>query len=190
MLSQLKNTIWPIRHVVLPLTFHVSSVSADQAAGLHCGVFRPPDCPSIVDRTEAPFSLSETVCIFVDSLAEPQYSRVWEPTNWPQRGTKPGPPGCSGPAQALLRRCTASAQGKAATAQGGGPNWSWGKKILCPTIGVFLCIIRLTVSSLMGPKINARQQRHVGALGSTWVRHRRGGSPRLTSAHLCGTRRG
>jgi hypothetical protein len=31
------------------------------------------------------------------------YSRVWEPTNWPQRGTKPGPPGCSGFAQAPLR---------------------------------------------------------------------------------------
>ena len=36
----------------------------------------------------------------------------------------------------LLRRCTASPQGKAATAQGEGPNWSWGNKILCPTIGV------------------------------------------------------
>jgi hypothetical protein len=36
-----------------------------------------------------------------------------------------------------------------------------------------LCIIWLTVSSLIGPKINARQQRHVGALGLTpWVRHR------------------
>jgi hypothetical protein len=43
----------------------------------------------------------------------------------------------SGSAQALHRRCTASAQVKAATAQGRGPNWSWGKKILCPTIGVF-----------------------------------------------------
>jgi hypothetical protein len=26
-----------------------------------------------------------------------------EPTNWSQRGTKPGPPGCSGSAQAKLR---------------------------------------------------------------------------------------
>src|SRR5271155_4060205 len=47
-----------------------------------------------------------------------------------------------------------------------------------------LCIIWLTVSSLMGPKMNARQQRHVGALGNTQ------GSPRLTSAHLCSTRQG
>jgi hypothetical protein len=36
----------------------------------------------------------------------------------------------------MLRGCTASAQGKAATVQGGGPNWSWGKIILCPTIEV------------------------------------------------------
>jgi hypothetical protein len=30
-----------------------------------------------------------------------------------------------------------------------------------------LCIIWLMVSSLMGPKMNARQQCHVGALGNT-----------------------
>jgi hypothetical protein len=42
----------------------------------------------------------------------------------------------SGSAQALLRGCTASTQGKAATAQGGGLDWSWEKIILCPTIGV------------------------------------------------------
>ena len=52
------------------------------------------------------------------------------PQTGPQRGTKPAPPGCSGSAQALLKRCTASAQGKAATAQGGGPNWSWEKKLM------------------------------------------------------------
>ena len=42
--------------------------------------------------------------------------------------------------QAPLRLCSGAAQprlrGKAATAQGGGPNWSWGRKFLCPTIGV------------------------------------------------------
>ena len=52
-------------------------------------------------------------------------------------GPSAGPSSYSGPAHALLRRCTASAHGKAATAQGGGPNWSWGKKILCPTSAVF-----------------------------------------------------
>jgi hypothetical protein len=35
-----------------------------------------------------------------------------------------------GPAQALLRRCTASVQVR-------GTNWSWKKKFLCPTIAVF-----------------------------------------------------
>ena len=56
-----------------------------------------------------------------------------------------------------------------------------------------LCVIRLTVSSLLGPKMNARQQRHVGALGNT-LGETQGegitpeaprdhpGSPRLTSA--------
>ena len=39
---------------------------------------------------------------------------------------------CSGSAQA----CSPSAQAKAATGQVGGRNWNWGKKILCPTIGV------------------------------------------------------
>jgi len=48
-----------------------------------------------------------------------------------------------------------------------------------------LCMIWLTVSSLMGPKINARQQRHVGALGNTLGETGEGitpGSPQLTSA--------
>ena len=56
-----------------------------------------------------------------------------------------------------------------------------------------LCIIWLTVSRLMGPKMNARQQRHVGnTLGETQVRESPPGAPRdrprLTLAHLCGTR--
>jgi hypothetical protein len=49
-------------------------------------------------------------------------------------------------------------------------------------------------SSLMGPKINARQQRHVSALGNTLGETQVRGSPRahpgITPAHLCGTRRG
>src|SRR6266516_4159151 len=36
----------------------------------------------------------------------------------------------------------------------------------------------------MGPKINASQQRHVGALGNTLGETQVRGSPRLTSAHL------
>ena len=35
----------------------------------------------------------------------------------------------------------------------------------------------------MGPKMNARQQRHVGALGDTLGETQVRGSPRLTSAH-------
>ena len=52
----------------------------------------------------------------------------------------------------------------------------------------------LQVSSLMGPKMNDRQQRHVGALGATPGETQVRGSPRAhtgtTPAHLCGTRRG
>jgi hypothetical protein len=47
---------------------------------------------------------------------------------------------------------------------------------------------------LMGPKMNARQQRHVGPLGNTLGETQVRGSPRvhpgITPAHLCGTRRG
>jgi hypothetical protein len=49
-------------------------------------------------------------------------------------------------------------------------------------------IIWLTISSLMGPKMNARQQRHVGALGNTLGETQARGSPRahpgITPAHL------
>jgi hypothetical protein len=67
------------------------------------------------------------------------------------------------------------------------------------TISVIKYVCKyVTVSSLMGPKMNARQQRHVGALGNTLGKTQvRGitpgaprdhpGSPRITSA---GTRRG
>ena len=52
-----------------------------------------------------------------------------EPTNWPQRGTRPDPPWLlrlrSEPAQPRLRVKQRLLRVEA-------PNWSWGKKILCP----------------------------------------------------------
>src|SRR5436305_12187587 len=50
----------------------------------------PVDCRSWLNSRQQ--ALPET---WVETQLE-NYSRVWEPTNWPQRGTKPGPPGCSG----------------------------------------------------------------------------------------------
>jgi hypothetical protein len=58
-----------------------------------------------------------------------------------------------GPPTRFVRSCVRNDLGKAAVEQRGRG---------------LLCIIWLTVSSLTGPKMNARQQRHVGALGNTF----------------------
>ena len=59
---------------------------------------------------------------------------------------------------------------------------TWVRPLLESAAVVFFCI-----SSSMGPKMNAR---HLGALGNTLGETQVRESPRLTSAHLCGTRRG
>jgi hypothetical protein len=70
--------------------------------------------------------------------------------------------------------------------RGSNPN-DLGKAVVGERGRGLLCMIRLTVSSLMGPKINSVTSALWGnTLGEIQVR----GSPRLTSANLCGTRRG
>ena len=59
------------------------------------------------------------------------------PNGEPNRALLAAQVRCSGPLRLCSGAAQPRAQGKAATAQGGGPNWSWGKKSYVRLLGYF-----------------------------------------------------
>jgi hypothetical protein len=104
--------------------------------GCECSYAKPED-----------FALGNKITLLHNFEPKPRLSCIasfdlrcpWSPILAPNPRVSPGLFLPSGWAQARLRSCLGAAQPrprvKAATAEGGGPNWR-GEKMLCPTIGV------------------------------------------------------